>query len=80
MFLTAKWFGHDDRQIKIGANFNEFDESLFDLVFKMVPFEGDVFSSDFGCFAMSEDDAGLIVFKDLGFCQIMGLSHVEYVF
>jgi hypothetical protein len=51
MFLAAKWFGHDVGPIKISANFNDFDESLLDLVFKMVPFEGDVFSSDFGCFA-----------------------------
>jgi hypothetical protein len=32
MFLEAKWFCHDIRPIKVSADFDNFNESLFDLV------------------------------------------------
>jgi hypothetical protein len=40
--------------LEIGVNFKIFDESLFDLVFEMMPFQSDVFRLHFGAFTIGQ--------------------------
>jgi hypothetical protein len=65
MFLTTKGFSHDISPIEMSTNFDDFDETLFDLILKMVPFKGYMFGMNFRCFTMGENNTGFIIFKDL---------------
>lgn len=47
--------------LEIGVNFKIFDESLFDLVFEMMPFQSDVFRLHFGAFTIGQHN----IFKNL---------------
>ncbi len=52
MLLTTKWFGKYVCPVVICTNFDYLKEPLSDLIFEMMPLEGDVFCAHLGAFAV----------------------------
>jgi hypothetical protein len=48
MLLVTKWFCHDVNPVKICMDFDNADETLFDLVFEMMRLKGYMFGVNFG--------------------------------
>jgi hypothetical protein len=51
--------------------------TLLDLIFKMMPFKGQVFGVRFGSITVSQNNARSIVLKDLAHLKVIGFSKGE---
>ncbi len=61
MFHFTERFSKYVCPIQVGVNFNHFNVTSSDMILKAVPFEGDMFSSDFGALTVSQNNAGCII-------------------
>jgi hypothetical protein len=54
MLLPVKGLSKNVSTVEVSSNFDKFDVSIVELVFKMTPFKGYMFSSDLGALTCSQ--------------------------